>query len=120
MLLGRILGRAGVDVEVFAFRGSKKVLNYLMAWHDDLVCGTRALWMYTREWSRMFLSRLKKDAKWPPWIPVKESPPKPPWARRDFGRTGEVPLGGPGTVFLLPFHSEGSYWPPVTTNLPPA
>ena len=26
------LSRAGVDVEVFAFRGSKKVLNYLKAW----------------------------------------------------------------------------------------
>jgi glycosyltransferase involved in cell wall biosynthesis len=26
------LGRAGIDVEVFAFRGGKKVLNYLMAW----------------------------------------------------------------------------------------
>jgi serine/threonine protein kinase/Tfp pilus assembly protein PilF len=28
--------------------------------------------------ARAFLTRMKKDDKWPPWIPVRESPAKPP------------------------------------------
>jgi serine/threonine protein kinase len=30
--------------------------------------GTRALWIYPWAWSKMFLGRLEKDPKWPPWI----------------------------------------------------
>jgi serine/threonine protein kinase len=39
---------------------------------------TRAIWIYPWAWSKMFLGRLQNDPKWPPWIPMKENPPKPP------------------------------------------
>jgi serine/threonine protein kinase len=46
--------------------------------HFQRAVDTRAFWIYPWTWSRMFLSRLENDPKWPPWIPVTESPPKLP------------------------------------------
>jgi serine/threonine protein kinase len=46
--------------------------------HFRMAANTGTLWMYEWDWSQMFLSRLKKDPKWPPWIPLKEDPPKQP------------------------------------------
>jgi hypothetical protein len=39
--------------------------------HFQKAVDTRALWMYNWTWSRMFLGRLEKDRKWPPWIAAK-------------------------------------------------
>jgi tetratricopeptide (TPR) repeat protein len=46
--------------------------------HFQRAVGTRAVWIYPWAWSKMFLSRMEKDDKWPLWIPGKESRPKPP------------------------------------------
>ena len=46
--------------------------------HFQKAVGTRAVWIYPWAWSKMFLSRMEKDDKWPQWIPGKESRPKPP------------------------------------------
>jgi hypothetical protein len=31
----------------------------------------RTYWGFGQEYSQMFLSRMEKDPKWPPWIPLK-------------------------------------------------
>jgi tetratricopeptide (TPR) repeat protein len=46
--------------------------------HFRIAADTRALWLYEWKWSQMFLTRLEKDPRWPPWIPLKERAPKPP------------------------------------------
>jgi serine/threonine protein kinase len=43
--------------------------------HFRMAADTRALWLYERDWSQMFLSRLDKDPRWPPWIPLIKGPP---------------------------------------------
>ena len=45
-------------------------------YHFQKAVETRARWIYPWAWCRMFLSRLDNDPKWPPWIPMKENPPK--------------------------------------------
>jgi serine/threonine protein kinase len=40
--------------------------------HFQKAVGTGAVWIDPWAWSRMFLSRLENDRKWPPWIPVKK------------------------------------------------
>jgi hypothetical protein len=47
-------------------------------YHFQKAVGTRAIWLQTWTWSRMFRDRLEKNSKWPPWIPMKESPPELP------------------------------------------
>jgi tetratricopeptide (TPR) repeat protein len=47
--------------------------------HFQKAVATRAVWMdHSLRSSEMFLGRLEKNPTWPPWIPVKEGPPKPP------------------------------------------
>jgi serine/threonine protein kinase len=46
--------------------------------HFQRAVGTRAVWIYPWNWSKMFLTRMEMDDKWPQWIPGKESRLKPP------------------------------------------
>jgi hypothetical protein len=40
--------------------------------HFAEAVNTHAIWLYQWSWSRMFLSRLENDPKWPPWIAAKQ------------------------------------------------
>ncbi len=40
--------------------------------HFQKAVDTRAVWIYDWAWSKLFLSRLQNDRKWPPWIPLKD------------------------------------------------
>jgi hypothetical protein len=41
-------------------------------YHFQKSFDTHAIWYYEWAWSQMYLSRMRKDPVWPPWIPVKQ------------------------------------------------
>ena len=46
-------------------------------YHFQKAIDTRVYFRSHFYWSQMFLSRLEKDPRWPPWIPVKKNQSKP-------------------------------------------
>jgi tetratricopeptide (TPR) repeat protein len=43
--------------------------------HFSQAIQTRAIWLFEWNWCEMLLSRLEKDPRWPPWIPLKKETP---------------------------------------------